>query len=82
MDRYFKILKVSYIEPKHEVILEFFPKRLSTGAQPTNKKRNTSKTNNSKRKQKPNHKIRSLFRRAEEIENEEQTTGVNNRSDK
>ena len=68
--------------PKHEVILGSFLKKSSTAAQPTNKKRNTSNTNNPKKKQKPNHDIRSLFRRAEERRNEEQTAGVNNKSDK
>ena len=82
MDRYVEIVKVNYIEPKHEVILGSFLKKSSTAAQPTNKKRNTSNTNNPKKKQKPNHDIRSLFRRAEERTNEEQTTGVNSKSDK
>ena len=84
MDRYAKIVieKVNYIEPKHEVILGSFLKKLSTAAQPTNKKRNKSNTNNPKKKQKPNHDIRSLFRKAEERRNEEQTTGVDNKSDK
>ena len=82
MDRYVEIVKVNYIEPKHEVILRSFLKKSPTAAQPTNKKRNTSNTNNPKKKQKPNHDIRSLFRRAEERENEEQTTGVNKKSDK
>ena len=82
MDRYVEIVKVNYIEPKHEVILGSFLKKSSTAAQPTNKKRNTSNTNNPKKKQKPNHDIRSLFRRAEERRNEEQTTGVKNKSDK
>ena len=59
-----------------------FLKKSSTAAQPTNKKRNTSNTNNPKKKQKPNHDIRSLFCRPEERRNEEQTTGVNNKSDK
>ena len=82
MDRYVEIVKVNYIAPKHEVILGSFLKKLSTAAQPINKKRNTLNTNNPKKKQKPNHDIRSLFRRAEERRNEEQTTGVNNKSDK
>ena len=82
MDRYVEIVKVKYIEPKHEVILRSFLKKLSTAAQPTNKKRNTSNTNNPKKKQKPNHDIRSLFRRVQERRREEQTTGVNNKSDK
>ena len=82
MDRCVEIVKVNYIEPKHEVILGSFLKKSSTAAQPTNKKRNTSNTNNPKKKQKPNHDIRSLFRRAEERTNEEQTTGVNSKSDK
>ena len=82
MDRYVEIVKVNYIEPKHEVILGSFLKKLSTAAQPTNKKRNTSNTNNPKKKQKPNHDIRSLFRRAEERRNKVQTAGVSNKSDK
>ena len=65
MDRYVKIVKVNYIEPKHEVILGSFLKKSSTATQPTNKKRNTSNNNNPKKKQKPNRDIRSLFRRAE-----------------
>ena len=82
MDGYVEIVKVNYIEPKHEVILGSFLNKSSTAAQPTNKKRNTSSTNNLKKKQKPNHNIRSLLRRAEERRNEEQTIGVNNKSDK
>ena len=82
MDRYVEIVKVNYIEPKHEVILGSSLKKSSTAAQPTNEKRNTSNTNNPKKKQKPNHDIWSLFRRAEERRNQEQTTGVNNKSDK
>ena len=35
-----------------------------------------------RKKQKPKHDIRPLFCRAEERRNEEQTTGVNNKSDK
>ena len=61
LDRYIEIVKVNYIEPKHEVILKSFLKKSSTAAQPTNKKRNTSNNNNPKKKQKPNHNIRSLF---------------------
>ena len=78
------MVKVNYIEAKHEVILGSFLKKLSIAAQPANKKRNTSNTNNpkKKKKQKPNHDIRSLFHRAEEKRNEEQPTGVNNKSDK
>ena len=57
-------------------------KKSSTAAQPTNEMRNTWNTNNPKKKQKPNHDIWSLFRRAEERRKEEQTTGVNNKSDK
>ena len=82
MDRYAKMVKVNYIEPRHEVILESFLKNLSTAVQPTNKKRNTSNTNNPKKKQKPNHNIRSLFHRPVERRNKEQTTGVNNMLDK
>ena len=82
MDRYVKIVNVNYIEHKHEAILGSFLKKLSTATQPTNKKRNTSSNNNPKKKQKPNRNIRSLFRRAEKRKNEEQTTGVNNKSDK
>ena len=82
MDRYAKIVKVSCIELKHEVILGSFLKKSSIAAQPTNKKRNTSNTNNPKQKQKPNHNIRSLFHRVDERRNEEQTTGANNKSDK
>ena len=59
----------------------FLKNRLLQPNQQT-KKRNTSNTNNAKKKQKPNHGIRSLFHRAEERTNEEQTTGVNNKSDK
>ena len=82
MDRYVEIVKVNYIEPKHEVILGSFFESSSSAAQPTNKKRNTSNSNNPKKKQKPNDDIRSLFCRAEERRNEEQTTGVNNKLDK
>ena len=82
MDRYVEIVKVNYIEPKHEVILEYFLEKLSTAAQPTNKKRNTSNTNNPKKKQKANHDMRSLFCRADERRNEEQTASVKNKSDK
>ena len=82
MDRYAEMVNVNYIEPRHEVILESFLKNLSTAVQPTNKKRNTSNTNNPKKKQKPNHNIRSLFHRAVERRNKEQTTGVNNMLDK
>ena len=82
MDRYVEIVKVNYIEPKHEVILEYFLKKLATAAQPTNKKRNTSNPNNPKKKQKANHHIRSLFCRADERRNEEQTASVKNKSDK
>ena len=39
MDRYVEIVKVNYVEPKHEVILGSFLKKSSTAAQPTNKKR-------------------------------------------
>ena len=83
MDRYVKIVKVNYIEPKHEVILGYFIKKSSTAAQPTNKNRNTWKTNNPNKKQKPNHDIRSLFRREEEKRNEKQkqvstTSPINN----
>ena len=81
-NRYVEIVKVNYIEPKHEVIHGSFLKKLSTAAQPTNKKINTSNSNNLKKKQKPNHDIRSLFRRAEERRNEEQIAGVNNKSEK
>ena len=55
---------------------------MSTAAQPRNKKRNTSNANNPRKKQKPNQDIRSLFCRADERRNEEQATGVNNKSDK
>ena len=82
MDGYVEIVKVNYIEPKHKVILGSFLNKSSTATQPTNKKRNTSSTNNPKKNQKPNHNIRSLLRRAEERRNEEQTIGVNNKSDK
>ena len=82
MDRYVKIVKVKYVEPKHEVILVSFLKKLSTAAQPTNKKRNTSNTNYPKKKQKANHDIRSLFCRADERRKKEQATVVNNKSDK
>ena len=82
MDRYVEIVKVNYIEPKHEVILEYFLKKLATAAQPTNKKRNTSNPNNPKKKQKANHHIRSLFCRADERRNEEQTASFKNKSDK
>ena len=58
LDRYVKIVKVNYIEPKHEVILGSFLKKLSTATQPTNKKRNTSNNNNPKKKQKPNRDIK------------------------
>ena len=83
MDRYVEIVKVNYIEPKHEVILGSFLKKSSTAAQPTNKKRNTSNTNNPKKKQKPNHDIRTLFSRAEETRNEDKqqmsiTSRINN----
>ena len=50
MDRYAEIVKVNYIEPKHEIILGSFLKKSSTAAQPTNKKGNTSNTNNPKKK--------------------------------
>ena len=82
MDRYVEIVKVNYIEPKHEVILGSFLKKSSNAAQQTNKKRNTSNTNNPKKKQKPNRNIRSLFRSGEETRNEEQKTGVNSKSNK
>ena len=82
VDRYVEIVKVNYIELKHEVILGSFLKKSSAAAQTTNKKRNTSNTNNPKKQQKPNHDIKSLFRRAEERRNEEQATGVNNKLDK
>ena len=82
MDRYVEIVNVKYIEPKHEVILRSYLKKLSTAAQLTNKKRNRSNTNNPKKKQKPNHDIRSLFCRAEERRNKEQATGVNKKLDK
>ena len=72
MDRYVEIIKVNYIDPKHEVICGSFLKRFSTAAQTTNKNKNTSNTNNPQKKQKPNHDIRSLFRRVEERRNEEQ----------
>ena len=39
-------------------------------------------TNNPKKKQKANHDIRSLFCRADERRNEEQTASVKNKSDK
>ena len=45
-------------------------------------KREIHRTLTIQRKNKPNHDIRSLFRRAEERRNEEQTKGVNNKSDK
>ena len=82
MDRYVEIVNVKYIEAKHEVILGPFLKKLSTAAQPTNIKRNRSNTNNPKKKQKPNHDIRSLFRSVDERRREEETAGVNNKSDK
>ena len=83
MDRYVEIVKVDYFEPKHEVILDSFLKKLSTAAQPAKKKRNTSNTNNPKKKQKPNHDIRTLFSRAEETRNEDKqqmsiTSRINN----
>ena len=65
MRRYVKTVKVNYIKPKHEVILGSFLKKMSTAAQPTNKKRNTLNTNNPKKKQKANHNIRTLFFRGE-----------------
>ena len=83
MDRYVEIIKVNYIELKYEVILGSFLKKSSTATQPTNKKRNTSNTNNPKKKQKPNHDIRTLFSRAEETRNEDKqqmsiTSRINN----
>ena len=47
---------------------------------PTNKQIHQTLT--IQRKNKPNHDIRSLFRRAKERRTEEQTTGVNSKSDK
>ena len=38
MDRYVEIVKADYFEPKHEVILDSFLKKLSTAAQPAKKK--------------------------------------------
>ena len=45
-------------------------------------KREMHRTLTIQRKNKANHDIRSLFRRAEERKNEEQKAGVNNKSDK
>ena len=81
MDRYVEIAKVNYIEPKHEVILGslFLTNRLLQPNQQT--KREIHRTLLIQRKNR-SQGIRSLFRRAEERRNEEQTTGVNNKSDK
>ena len=81
MDRYVEIVKVNYIEPKHEVILGSFLKKSSTAAQPTNK-REIHRTLKIQRKSRSQITTRSLFYRAEERRNDEQTTGVNNKLDK
>ena len=83
MDRYVEIVKDNYIEPKHEVILGSFLKKSSIAAQPTNKKRNTSNTNNPKKKQKPNHDIGHCLaeQRKEETKSKQQvstTSWINN----
>ena len=80
VDRYVEIVKVNYIELKHEVILGSFLKKSSAAAQTTNKKRNTSNTNNPKKQQKPNHDIKSLQRK-EETKSKQQvstTSRINN----